>query len=62
MTSTLFPALHGDDPFPWQARLARQVANDECWPSVLSLPTSTGETAVIDIAVFTLALPSSPEG
>src|SRR5262249_29987984 len=50
-----FRAVHGYDPFPWQARLARQVVNGRCWPPVLSLPTSAGKTAVIDVVVFALA-------
>lgn len=55
-----FSAVHSDgrekrDPFPWQLRLARQVVEGE-WPETLSLPTSSGKTSVIDIAVFALAL------
>jgi CRISPR-associated endonuclease/helicase Cas3 len=49
-----FRALHGPDPFPWQRRLARQVI-DGAWPDVLALPTASGKTSCIDIAVFALA-------
>lgn len=42
-------------PFPWQVQLMKQVANGE-WHKVLALPTSSGKTSVIDIAVFALAL------
>lgn len=40
--------LHGVSPFPWQARLARCVAAGD-WPASLSLPTSAGKTALVDI-------------
>ena len=54
-----FHALHGYKPFPWQERLARQVAEsrpgDPCWPEVLALPTSAGKTACIDVAIFALS-------
>jgi CRISPR-associated endonuclease/helicase Cas3 len=52
---TFFHAVHGHDPFPWQSGLARRVAEGE-WPKVLDLPTGSGKTAALDIAVFTLAL------
>lgn len=57
-----FSAVHSDarekrNPFPWQLRLAKQVI-EKGWPETLLLPTSSGKTSVIDIAVFTLALQS----
>ena len=61
-----FRALWGREPFVWQKKLAQRVmggagsqprrgAAKPPWPEVLALPTGSGKTACIDIAVFALA-------
>ena len=49
-----FRDCYGYDPFPWQERLCVQVLQAR-WPRVIGLPTASGKTAIIDIAVFALA-------
>lgn len=67
-----FKALHGVDPFPWQTRLLNGLvsgngeaqqsdanegeSNPQQWPAAMALPTASGKTACIDIALFHLAL------
>lgn len=46
---------HGREPFPWQTRLADTVV-EKGWPSLLDLPTGTGKTSALDVAVWALAM------
>ncbi len=48
--------VHGKPPFAWQERLLRMVDAKHAWPKVLDLPTGSGKTTCIDIALFALAL------
>ena len=49
-----FSDLNGYFPFPWQERLAARVCATG-WPKVIALPTGSGKTACLDIAIFALA-------
>ncbi|GIX00470.1 MAG: hypothetical protein KatS3mg111_3802 [Pirellulaceae bacterium] len=63
--SEFFREVHRDettgstfDPFPWQQRLAERVCSPgdaAGWPDALALPTGSGKTTCIDIALFALA-------
>jgi CRISPR-associated endonuclease/helicase Cas3 len=57
-----FEALHHDrdrpdevrSPYAWQRRLATRAIEGD-WPAVVDLPTGSGKTACLDVAVFALA-------
>ena len=51
-----YRCIHHQEPYPWQVRLADHVLEEGRFPSVISLPTGSGKTAVVDIAIFALAL------
>lgn len=51
-----FRAVHGHVPFAWQTGLSDRVCGSGGWPAALDVPTGMGKTAVLDIAVFALAL------
>lgn len=53
--SEFYHAVHGREPFPWQARLAREVLKQDRWPPEIGVPTGLGKTACLDIAVWWLS-------
>ena len=53
--SDWYRSIHDRDPFPWQTRLAQQVAVTGEWPELIGIPTGLGKTACLDIAVWALA-------
>lgn len=53
--SEFYQAINGRPPFPWQARLAKGVAETGEWPAEVGVPTGMGKTACLDIAVWCLA-------
>jgi CRISPR-associated endonuclease/helicase Cas3 len=55
-----FEAVHGHAPFAWQCRLLDHVL-DQGWQGVLDLPTASGKTAVLDIAVMALAIEATTQ-
>ncbi|MCX7850944.1 DEAD/DEAH box helicase family protein, partial [Thermus sp.] len=50
-----FRGLWRVDPYPWQVRLLEQVLEGG-WPEAITLPTGSGKTAALDVAVFAMAL------
>ncbi len=52
---SFFEAVNGYEPFPWQARLAKDVATTETWPAEVGVPTGLGKTACLGIAIWWLA-------
>lgn len=53
--SLFFREVTGHDPYPWQEALLRHVLEKE-WPEAVAVPTGTGKTMVLLVAVFLMAL------
>ena len=55
--SEFFNKLWGHPPFGWQQALTDRILGraDDPWPDAIALPTASGKTACLDIAVFALA-------
>lgn len=55
--SEFFEALWGKPPFAWQRALAARALDrtEAPWPEAIALPTASGKTACLDVAVFALA-------
>ncbi len=64
--SDFFQDLWDNQPFAWQMDLASRVlenADDSgAWPEAIALPTASGKTACMDIAIFALAAQASRLG
>lgn len=53
--AAFFRDVHGVTPLPWQNRLAQHLLASNEWPDLIDLPTASGKTACLDIALFHLA-------
>jgi CRISPR-associated endonuclease/helicase Cas3 len=66
LTAAEFPAfvraVHGYDPFPWQADLVTQVLSTGRWPDLVDVPTGLGKTTMIDVSVFIAAATAHQSG
>ncbi|MDZ7677332.1 MAG: type I-U CRISPR-associated helicase/endonuclease Cas3 [Acidimicrobiales bacterium] len=58
---SFFEELWDYQPFPWQRDLVAEASARNALPSLLDLPTGTGKTSIIDIAIFLLALDATAE-
>lgn len=54
--AAFFHQVWGFTPFEWQAQLAQQVVSTGRWPSVIDLPTGSGKTSALDIAVYAMSI------
>lgn len=52
---SLFPAITGNQPFPWQTGFYNKLVNEEI-PSSAQIPTGLGKTSIVAIWLIALAL------
>ncbi len=58
----VFQDAYGVEPYAWQLRLLRELIESKgTWPRAIAAPTGAGKTAVLDIALFHLALEAGAE-
>lgn len=67
LTVSDFPAFFaavngGHPPFDWQQRLLDLLISTGHWPDLISAPTGSGKSNVVDVHVFANALSSSGSG
>lgn len=48
--------IHGNPPFSWQSTAVEETLRRESWPATVDVPTGLGKTAMLDAAVFLLAM------
>ena len=46
----------GHSPFDWQCRLLNHLVETGSWPSLISAPTGSGKSSVVEVHVFACAL------
>lgn len=57
--ASFFKAVNKHEPFHWQSELAKHVIDGPGWPEGIDVPTGMGKTAILDLAVFALAVQAS---
>lgn len=46
----------GHTPFAWQIRLLDHLIHNSCWPDLISAPTGSGKSSVVEVHLFACAL------
>jgi len=54
--ASFYEEITGHEPFPWQSRLADHLAAGGEWFEEIGVPTGTGKTSCLDVAVWQLGL------
>ena len=51
----------GPSPFPWQEELVARLVEERRWPDLVDLPTGSGKSSLLEIAIFLQALDAERE-